>query len=381
MHFGGEDTVVNNEKEMIKSNGHDVFLYLVSNVQINSFKKKLTTTSNVAYSIIQKKLFYKKLRQIKPDIVHVHNFFPILSPSIYDACIDFGVPVVQTLHNYRIICPGAFLLRKNKICELCVKGSVCNAILHRCYRNSFIASLSASWMVYYHRQKKTWTNKVDQFIALSTFSQKKFVEARFPADKIIVKPNFIKIKYNFHRMYVRKSNVLFIGRLSHEKGIETLLKAWKELTITLKIAGTGPFLKTIQDLNSKTIIPLGHINQKQVTIEMAKASFLIMPSEWYETFGLVIVEAFAHGLPVVASNIGGMSEIVENNITGLHFEPGNPKDLAEKVLWMHTHPDECKRMGENARKTYEQKYTPEKNYEMLMDIYQKTIENYEIKHS
>jgi len=272
-------------------------------------------------------------------------------------------------------------MRNGNICELCVSGSHYNAVLYRCYRNSTSGSLAVARMLSYHRNNKTWHNKVDCFIALTQFAKKKFIDGGFPEKKIMVKPNFFDREKDLSVKENTREGVLFIGRLSHEKGVKTLFKAWETLEIPLRIAGDGPFMGMINTAPSSKITLLGQISPLDVTKEMTKARFLVMPSEWYEGFPMVLVEAFAHGLPVIASNLGGMSEIIENNITGLHFQPGNPEDLAEKVSWMYTHPDECKKMGENARTVYEQKYTPETNYKMLMNIYQKTIENYEIRNS
>lgn len=379
--IGGEDNVVSLEKSLLTLNDNTVNLFKVNNRQINNSFTQIKTALNISYSQKHKILISNEIRKFKPDIVHAHNLFPLLTPSIYDACIESNIPVVQTLHNYRIICSNALLMRNGHICELCVSGSHYNSVLYQCYRNSILGSLAVARMLSYHRNNKTWQNKVDCFIALTNFAKNKFIEGGLPEKKILVKPNFFTRNEISLVKESKREKVLFLGRLSHEKGVKTLIQAWKTLDIPLKIAGDGPLIEMVKATTHPSIMTLGKISPSQVTMEMAKARFLIMPSECYEGFPMVLVEAFAHGLPVVASNLGGMSEIVENNVTGLHFEPGNPIDLAEKVLWMYNHPDECKRMGENARNIYEQKYTPEKNYAILMDIYQRTIETYEVKNS
>ena len=378
---GGEDQVLSYERDLINRHGHITDTFAITNMQINRFVSKLKTAFYLKYSHEYKQVLLHHISGFNPDIIHAHNLFPLLTPSIYDACIESKIPVVQTLHNYRTICSNALLMRDGHICELCISGSHYNAVLYRCYRNSMLGSLAVAKMLSYHRKNKTWKNKVDCFIALTQFAKKKFIQGGFPEKEIMVKPNFFAHDRAFCEITNNREGVLFIGRLSHEKGIKTLLNAWKTLDISLKIAGEGPLVGMIDITTSSKITLLGQIPPSQVTKEMAKAKFLVMPSECYEGFPMVLVEAFAHGLPVIASNLGGMSEIVKNNITGLHFEPGNPEDLAKKVLWMYAHPDECERMGKNARNEYEQKYTPEKNYKMLMDIYQKTIENYEIRNS
>jgi len=378
---GGEDTVVSLEKALLRLNGNVVKLFKVNNHQILDKLTQIKTALKIKYSRKHKRLIENEIKNFSPDIIHAHNLFPLLTPSIYDACIESKIPIVQTLHNYRLICPNALLSRNGHTCELCVSGSFYNAVFYRCYRDSIFGSLAVVRMLSHHHKKKTWLNKVDCFIALTNFAKNKFIEGGLPQEKIRVKPNFFIDNKSPLLQEGSRKGVLFLGRLSHEKGIKTLLQAWEALDIPLKIAGDGPLIEMITADNSSNITILGKISPSRVIEEMTKIRFIVMPSECYEGFPMVLVEAFAHGIPVVASNLGGMPEIIENNFTGLLFEAGNPKDLAKKVLWMHTHPEECIRMGENAKNVYKQKYTPEKNYEILMDIYQKTIETYEIKNS
>ena len=301
-----------------------------------------------------------------PDVVHVHNFFPLLTPAIYDACRDAGVPVVQTLHNYRTICAGAMLMRSGRPCEDCIGSSPYRAVLHGCYWDSRPASLAVARMVAMHRRRGTWETKVDRFIALTEFAKNRFVKAGFPADRIVVKPNFVEDRTVGE---AARGGALFVGRLSPEKGINTLLRAWDGLDAPLRIAGDGPLLDSLSGADMTNVSVLGRTKPEAVSGEMARAEFLVMPSEWYETFGLVIVEAFCQGLPVIASRLGAMAEIIEDGVTGLHFTPGDAANLAAKVRWAASHPDEMRRMGANARRVYEKKYTPEANYRQLMAIY------------
>lgn len=377
---GGEDIVLSSEKKILISRGHKTALFLRNNKNIYSVLSKIKTAFESKYSMNAKNALSEKIKAFDPDIVHIHNFFPILTPSIYDACIENKKPVVQTLHNYRIICPGALLMRDGKICEKCIFGNFYWAAIHRCYRRSFWSSTAVVRMLRHHRKTQTWCKKIDQYIVLTNFAKNKFIQSGFPPKKITIKPNFYEDKQKKQsNSHTNHGSALFVGRMSHEKGVFTLLEAWKQIDIHLTMAGDGPMLKKLKNLNTTNVSFIGHISPKEISKKMGEADFLIMPSEWYETFGLVIIEAFAHHLPVIASKIGSMAEIIKDNETGLLFEPGNSKELAEKVLWMHNHPDECKKMGENARNVYEKKYTAEKNYKMLIDIYQKTIENYEIK--
>jgi len=379
-HAGGEDSVLDAEMALMSKNGHVVTLSLQENDAINSFSSKLKTFLYVAYSNFYKQWMTGEINKYKPDIVHVHNFFPLLTPSIYDACIEKNIPVIQTLHNYRTMCPGALLMRSGKICELCVKGSAYQSVLHGCYRNSVVGTFAVARMVEHHRAKDTWSTKVNRFIALTKFARNKFIAAGFPEYKIRVKPNFSDNSQSaYDDVNFKRKGGLFVGRLSQEKGVGTLIEAWHDLDIPLKVAGTGPLEGELTDSQNEFVTALGMLDHDSVKKEMRKAAFLVMPSEWYEGFPMVLVEAFSQGLPVVASRLGGMAEIVEDGITGLHFEAGNAKDLAEKVQWMHDHPEECQQMGLNARKVFEEKYTADKNYEILMGIYQEAIDDAEAK--
>lgn len=374
-HLGGEDSVVLSELSLLRSYGHPVELFSKNNDRIGGLLGKSTVALQAKYSKNSLMWVTEILHKSNPDLVHVHNFFPLLTPSIYEACNKAGVPIVQTLHNYRAICPGALLMHNGRICEKCITGSPYRAILSRCYRDSVAGSWAVARMVAYHRKRQTWQTKVDQYIALSEFAKRKFVNAGFPAEKIAVKPNFYAAGETLGDQNERNGmGGLFVGRLSREKGVATMLAAWRDLEVPLRVGGDGPLLEAARESERPGLQLLGHLSKGQVSIEMARAAFFVMPAECYENFPVVLAEAFAHGLAVVASRLGAMAEIVEDGITGLHFDTGNAEDLAAKVRWIHAHPTECRRMGDNARKVYEAKYTPERNYEMLVGIYQQAIE-------
>ena len=377
---GGEDSVVAAEINLLFTHGHQVELWFMDNKDFppglhGSIRIKFIAALNTTYSERSKNNVLTKLKAFKPDLVHVHNFFPQISPSIYDACLELNIPVVQTLHNYRLICPGAMLMRNGKICELCVTGSPYQAVLYNCYRDSTLSSLVVAKMVATHRKLGTWQHKVNRYIALTDFAKAKFIEAGFPAEKISVKPNFVNDPFQ-HKSPVKRVTPpfgLFVGRISAEKGLHTLLKAWTllEAPITLKVAGTGPLEQTI--INQPNIEPLGLQPPAQISTLMQQAAFLILPSEWYEGFPLVLVEALAHGLPVLASNLGSMVNIIEDGKTGLLFEPGNVEDLATKLKWLLDNPDECNRFGANARQVYLDKYTAKENFKQLIGVYKEAL--------
>ncbi|OAI02394.1 hypothetical protein A1353_16520 [Methylomonas methanica] len=368
---GGEDSVVAAETQLLADHGHEVELWAEDNINLSiGLKGKIEAALNTNYSVGSRLIAVQKLRRFLPDIVHVHNFFPQISPSVYDACMDEGVPVVQTLHNYRLICPGAMLMRDGKVCEQCILGTPYQAVLYGCYRGSKLGSFVVAHMVKHHRKHGTWLNKVDRFIALTEFAKSKFVEAGFPEDKIAVKANFLfdPLLNPEGSGSITPPFALFVGRVSQEKGIQTLLNAWSGNTNLLKVAGTGPLDALLE--NQSNVQSLGRLSSGEVSQLMKEASFLVLPSEWYEGFPLVLVEAFAHGLPVLASKLGSMVDIIRDGETGVFFETGNAEDLANKARWLFDNPQERKILSANARSVFLEKYTADQNYHELMNIYQ-----------
>jgi glycosyltransferase involved in cell wall biosynthesis len=273
---GGEDAVVANEGALLSGRGHDVRLWSANNDEIEGAWAKLKTAWQVPYSHEARRDLAEAIAEFKPDVVHVHNFFPLLTPSIYDACRSAGVPVVQTLHNFRTICAGALLLRDGRPCEDCIGASPYQGALHGCYRGSRLGSLAVARMISRHRRQGTWQTKVDRFIALTDFAKAKFVEAGFPADKISVKPNFA-VNLETRHVETARSGALFVGRLSMEKGIGTLLKAWRGLDVPLRIAGDGPLMSIVRGAGTLNVAPLGTLPPDAVSQEMARAAFLVMP--------------------------------------------------------------------------------------------------------
>jgi len=372
---GGEDSVVDLERQLLLEHGHKVGVFSRDNQQVRTSIQKILVACQCSFSRRSRNSVSTLLKTENYDIAHIHNFFPLLTPAVYDACREAGVPVVQSLHNYRPICPGALLMRDEKPCELCLSGNLWNAVYHRCYRHSLLGSVAVARMVAYHKKRKTWQEQVDLFISPSRFLKDKFVEAGFSAEKIVVKPNFCREPTVSPQRWSDRQGALYAGRLCAEKGFLFLIRVWKTLTVSLRVAGEGPLSKELYEKKGSAVQLLGYLGSEKLSQEMGAARFLVMPSLTYETFGMVIVEAFAHGLPVIASRQGAMAEIVEDGVTGLHFNPGDADDLAAKVRWMDSHPDECCTMGENARQVYEQKYTSERNYPLLLQLYKKVIAN------
>jgi glycosyltransferase involved in cell wall biosynthesis len=370
---GGEDQVFAQEAELLRSRGHQVLLFQASNDDVNG-ANPLVLLGNTIWNRQKYQQLRELLRRERPDVMHVHNTFPVISPAAYYAANAEGVPVVQTLHNYRMLCPAATFFRDGHVCEDCLSHSIpLPGVMHSCYRGNRMASAAAAAMLATHNYKQTWSKAVSGYIALTDFARDKFVEGGFPADRIFVKPNYLQSDPGMGEGSGHYA--LFVGRLTPEKGISTLLDAWRQVGtgLPLQIAGDGPMAgevdKAAAEMDSVTW--LKWLPRAEILDRMKNASMLILPSTWYEGFPMIIAEAFAVGLPVIASNLGSMASVVRHQRTGLHFQPGDAKDLAEKVRWFLAHPEFASRMRTEARREYETRYTAETNYGQMMEIYQR----------
>ena len=381
---GGEDTAFQSEVDLLRKYGHTVVEYIEHNQNISKLSQL-----GVALRTLWAWDSYTRLRQLiqmeKPDVVHFHNIFPLISPAAYYACRAENVPVIQSLDNPRLICPAASFFRNGRLCTDCLgKTPPWPSVLHGCYHNSRLHTVVVASMLTFHRWLKTWHKMVDVFLVATDFYRNKFIEAGLPADKIYVKPHFIDHDPGIHTDYSARKYVIFIARLDPEKGIRTMLDAWRSLPdIPLKIRGDGQLdeyiKKRIGEDRLASIELVARLSKEELTNFIRGASFLVWPSEgYYETFGYVAVESYSNGVPVIASNIGVMNEIVRDGETGVLFDAGNAQDLALKARWAWEHPVEMSQIGKNARREYEVKYTVNRNYEMLMDIYQRAIATYRI---
>ena len=365
---GGEDRVFESESALLEAHGHVVLRYCAHNDAVRE-SSRLRLSGRAIWSSSAYKEIRLLCRRERPDVVHFHNTLPLISPSAYHAAKAEGAAVVQTLHNYRLACPVATFFRDAGVCEECLgKSFAWPAIVHACYRHSRSASAVVATMVGVHHVLGTWSSKVDRYIALTAFARAKFVELGIPATKLALKPNFVHPDPGVGTHAGRYA--LFVGRLSAEKGIDTLLRAWKLLDalVPLKVIGSGP-LDHLFASPPPGVEWLGQQGKAEVAAMMRDAAFLIFPSEWFETFGLTIIEAYSTGLPVIASAIGAAAELVRDRSTGLLYEAGNATALAECVKWALAHPTEMKLLQAGARREFVERYTASANYEMLMDIY------------
>lgn len=376
---GGEDVVCDQEYKLLIKNDFNVRRYIVDNrSSLKSIWSKLKLLFQTHYSKESKRTISDILLDEEISLMHVHNFFPLLTPSIFDACLEKGIPSVMTLHNYRLIHPNGLLLNNNQIDERSVQGSAYECVLDGVYRNSVLQTLIVAHMIEFHRRKGTWENKVDKFIALTEFAKSKFVEGGIPKNKITVKPNFIEDPVQTDEsLHQKEDHYVFIGRISQEKGIETLIDACENISDSkVFIFGEGPLFKSLKKRTEALdhIVWMGYKNRNEVFNYLEKAKALLFPSVWYEGFPMTIVEALAFGVPVITSNIGSQSEIIEDNVTGLHFEAGNANELQKRIKSFDDNPEMVKSLSKNARNEYLDHYTPKKNIKQLTQIYCEVIE-------
>lgn len=371
---GGEDEVFQREKELLRTAGHQVLEYTRRNDEFveSGFIRQAKVGLQSVWASGEADGLRSLLDSAKPDVVHFHNTFPLISPAAYYVCHEREIPTVQSLHNPRLMCPAATYHRDGRACEDCDRKAVpWPGVVHACYHHSHLQTAVIAGMITTHRLLKTWQRRVDAYIVFTEFFRQKFIAAGLPLGKIFLKPHFLPADPGMKQS--TGTYALFLGRLAPEKGVATLLSAWKTLPhIPLRILGEGPMQDEVLCFaDGNPSVRLSRRLSRRECFEVIKgARFVVWPSEgYYEAFGLVAIEAFACGVPVIASRVGAMTEIVEDKRTGLHFSPGDAQDLAAKVEWAWTHPREMDAMGIIARAEYQAKYTAEQNYPRLLEIY------------
>ena len=366
---GGEDAVVRDELAMLQAGGVEVELYERHNDQVALLSKSRLAAGTV-WSRETTGDLARIAQRFAPDLIHAHNTFPLISPSLYHAASARGIPVVQTLHNFRLFCAQAMFMRDGAVCEDCLGALPWRGVLHGCYRGSVAQSAVLVGMLGVHRALGSYSRRVARYIALNRFCRDKFIEAGLPAGRIAVKPNFVDLPAPVAER--PRAGALFVGRLSAEKGIAVLAQAARLApTAKISVIGDGPQLHALEGLAAVQL--LGRQAPAQIFERMRAAQTLVLPSLWYENFPRVLVEAFACGLPVVASRLGAMAELVEEGVTGLLFRPGDARDLADKLAWARQNPQLMRRMGAAARQEYERNYTSAANLRQLRVIYRDAL--------
>ncbi len=373
----GEDAAVINEHRMLESRGVDVSTFERCNDDIDgsTLLSRAGASINTIWSRRSRSELSELLRSVRPDVVHVHNTFAMLSPSVYGACRAAGVPVVQTLHNFRFFCPSALFLREGKPCELCVDKSLFESVRHRCYRGSIAATATLASMLALHRAIGTYSRDIARYITLTQFARGKAIKGGIPVHKLAVKPNFISDPPVPGRG--GGGYVAYVGRLLEGKGAQTLVASWRNLpSVKLKIVGDGALRPELEGMARREKLNIefaGMQNRARVLDTIANAEFLIIPSECYEGFPMVIAESFACGTPILGSRIGSIAELIEEDVTGKTFAAGDPAELAIAVRAMLADPAKLIQMRANARAYFEAHLTEEENFAQLTRIYSEVI--------
>lgn len=379
---GGEDTVFELEHKMLLNYGNEVKVLLFDNNTIVSVSDKFITGINYFYNLNSAKILEDEIKSFLPDVIHVHNFFHIASPSIFFVAKKYNIPIIKTLHNYRLICSNALLFREGKICEDCINKVIpLKGIVNKCYRNSRLETTSVTLMTSFHKMMGTWKNKVDHYIALSEFARDKYINSslHISSNQISVKPNFVE---DFGKGNQERENFfLFIGRLSEEKRIRTILDSLSYHKYKVKIIGDGPYREMVERecLVNDQIEYFGFQKRDFIIDQLKKAQALLFTSIWYEGMPMIILEAFSTGTPVISTKIGILSTLIKDDYNGFHFIADNAVDLAEKIKYFETNVHEMKHLYSNARQTYLDNYTPEINYKLLIEIYSNVIKQKDIK--
>ncbi|MFZ3079300.1 MAG: glycosyltransferase family 4 protein [Bellilinea sp.] len=375
---GGETAVFLTDIQLLKNAGHTVITYTRDNREIANygFLKKAAFFPNTIFSLKSYFELRRLIRKERPDIAHVYNVFPLLSPSVYTALHSEGVPIVQAVHNFRFLCPNGLFLTHGHICERCKFGNTLHAAYLKCYRNSTLLSLLYAVSIGLHRKLGTF-NRIDQFITSTEFTRNKFAEARFTkTEKISILGNYLQLPLP-EPLFTKPADgyIAYLGRLSEEKGISTLIKAVAGIEgLTLKIAGDGPERNALQEMVKKLKLErvefAGQIPEEDKWNFLRNAICTVIPSKCYENFPLLILECMAVGTPVIGSNLGSIPYIIKDRQNGLIYDPSKPDDLKERILWLLDSPEDAKTMAQRGRETIEKDYAPQRHDQQLMRIYE-----------
>lgn len=374
---GGEDIVVANEKKLLEENGNEVFLYTRNNKEMDKmgFFQKFLLPFEIFFSIKTYKDINHLIKEKNIDIVHVHNTVCLISPSVFYAAFKSKVPVVQTIHNFRLLCPAATFLRDGHICDECVVKGLFNACKYNCYRNSKIQTFGLSLTEYFNKKIGTYSKLF--YICLTDFNKKQLLRINdkktyISSKQIFVKPNFIIHSHKCIPFSERQKQVVYAGRLDSSKGIKILFESWKEIKdIDLIVCGNGPLDKWCLDFvksnKINNIKMLGHVDNEKVISLISKSIATILPTQWYEGFPMIVVESFSCGTPVIGSNIGNVNSIIKEGVNGFHIDPYNKDSIINCV---NSVSDIC----ESTFKHANQNYSATKNYKILIGIYKKMLE-------
>ncbi|WP_328492589.1 glycosyltransferase [Streptomyces sp. NBC_00414] len=375
----GENKVVDQEVGLLRAAGHRVEMFerRSDDIAAMSLPAKAAVPLLVPWNPSVRSELATRLRAERPDVVHVHNVFPLLSPAVLAACADAGVPVVATLHNYTQVCPPGTLQRDGRPCTECVGKAPLPAVRHGCYRNSRLATVPLALSLSANRRR--WWSGVDRFFCISGAQRDVLARSGMPAGRLMVKHNFVPDPDD--RRSGAGEHVLYLGRLAETKGVRLLMAAWDEIAagggvgVPLVIAGSGPLEEevTAWAAGRDDVRYVGLYDPAQCRRAIARSVAVVAPSTWLEAFGLVVVEAMAAGVPVVAAGHGAFVELVEDGVTGLLHDPGGSASLASGLRRITAEPDRNREMGQAARRRYEQDFSPAVGLERLVDGYRTAI--------
>lgn len=375
----GDDQVFINETKLLESHGNTVIRYTVSNDEFD--RAKLNHKILQVLGMIWSKKHYRAVQTLiqtyHPDVVHIHTFFPLLSPSVLYAAKDTGLPVVATLHDTRFICPAATSLRKETLCNECMDGHYFRMYRYRCFKGSRIQSFIVACAFTYHRRKRSFYRQIDRYICLNDTQINLLKQAGFDQNKIVKKYNFYpdneirECRETPFSVLLPERFVLFFGRIGIEKGIRILEKAWEQLDIPLVVMGTGPLEDEFREWSKKhpLVQYIGYKEHEEALAIVKKSDIVVFPSIWYEGCSMVEIEAEGLGKPLIASDLGFSAELVQPGYNGLKVKVGNPEALTEAVQELWIDPARCKEMGKNARADFEARFRKDENYRQLMKIY------------
>jgi glycosyltransferase involved in cell wall biosynthesis len=390
---GGQESYLLSLAEMQEKHGHQVFPFsmkhernvateyqdfFVSNVETEnlkgaSLKTKLKTAARIVYSTEARKKISDLVRKIQPDVAHIHGIYHQISPSVLPVLKKNGIPTVMTVHDYKLACPNYRFYSNNRVCEKCRRTKYYQAVLNKCVKGSYAASLVCALEAYLHRLLKIYETNIDVFICPSKWLRQKMIEYGLPARKLLHVPNFVNPD-DYAASWPGGNYIIYFGRIAPEKGLRTLIDAMKGIESTrLTIVGEGQVKSALEDYCRKERVSncdfLGYRGGEELLNLVGNSQFAVLPSEWYENSPMSVLEAFACGKPVVGANIGGIPELIDDGVTGLIFEPGNAEELSQKLRVLLKAPSLIDGMGKNARRKVQEEYSAEKHYESIMGIY------------
>jgi glycosyltransferase involved in cell wall biosynthesis len=374
--LSGEEIVFDNVCSLLEEHGHEVIRFVRSSEEIKRIPfGRVRAFLNGIYSPTSRRTMRRILEEERPDIVHIHNLFPLISPSILPECTEAGIPVFMTVHNYRLVCPNGLFLEKGATCEKCSGGREYWCILKNC-EESLLKSVGYAIRIMVARRCRFFLDNVSTYATLTEFQRQRFIAEGFPPDQVVVIPNMANVDHITREPSIGRF-VGYVGRVSPEKGIFSLLEAAHiSKGVEFKAAGSYDRMPRLVYTAPSNFEFTGHLEPHALGEFYSQSRIIVLCSTCLEGFPMALVEAMFHGKPVVCSRIGGLGEIVEDGKTGLLFDPGNARDLSDKIQHLWNNPHLCQKMGNAGREKAMREYTKEKYYERLIEAYKKTINHH-----